>query len=237
MHRNRSFLFGWAALYLLGGCLGVALAAGGQSERPKVLIIGDSISIGYTDKVAQLLREKADVERPMREEGKAQNCGPTSKGISDLDLWLGDTEWDVIHFNWGLHDLCYRHPDSTATGHRDKVNGKITVEPEQYEANLRKLVARLKATGAALVWATTTPVPEGTLGRFVGDEVTYNAIAAKVMAENSILIDDLYAYMQPEVEAYWQGPGNVHFTDEGSDYLAVKVAAAIEAVLESEDTP
>lgn len=236
MHRNRS-LFGWAALSLLGGCLGVGLAAGGQSERPKALIIGDSISIGYTDKVAQLLRGKADVERPMREDGKAQNCGPTSKGISDLDLWLGETEWDVIHFNWGLHDLCYRHPDSTASGHRDKVNGKVSVKPEQYEVNLRQLVARLQATGATLIWASTTPIPEGTLGRFAGDEITYNAIAAEVMSENGIPIDDLYLYMLPKAEEYWQGPGNVHFTKEGSDYLAAKVAAMIESSLGPDKCP
>lgn len=231
MHRNRSGLFGWVVLCLLGTCLGIGQASGGQGERPKVLLIGDSISIGYTDKVAQLLKDKADVERPMREDGKAQNCGPTSKGISDLDLWLGETEWDVIHFNWGLHDLCYRHPDSTASGHRDKVNGKITVTPDQYEKNLQQLVARLKSTGATLIWASTTPIPEGTLGRFVGDEITYNAIAAEVMSEHGILMDDLYAYMLPKAEAYWQGPGNVHFTDEGSDYLAAQVAATIESAL------
>ena len=232
MHPYRLIL-GWAVLFLFAVCVGHGL----EGDLPRVLIIGDSISIGYTDKVAELLGGEAVVERPLREDGKVQNCGPTSKGISDLDLWLGETEWDVIHFNWGLHDLCDRHPDSTATGHRDKVNGKITVEPEQYEANLRQLVARLKVTGAALIWASTTPVPEGTLGRFVGDEVTYNAIAARVMSENGIPIDDLYTYMLPEVEKYGRAPGDVHYTEEGSGYLAAKVAAAIESVLERESTP
>ena len=88
MHRYR-ILFGLAVFCFLVGFLAPGLVAGGQGERPNVLIIGDSISIGYTDKVAQLLKGKADVERPMREDGKAQNCGPTSKGIADLDLWLG----------------------------------------------------------------------------------------------------------------------------------------------------
>ena len=236
MHHNRTII-GLTVLGLFAGLLGSGMAADGQGDLPRVLIIGDSISIGYTDKVAELLAGEAVVERPMGEDGKAENCGPTSKGIADLDLWLGDARWDVIHFNWGLHDLCYRHPDSTATGHRDKVNGTITVTPEQYEANLRQLVARLKATGANLIWASTTPVPEGTLGRFVGDEVTYKEIAARVMAENNIPIDDLYAYMLPEVAKYGRAPGEVHYTDEGSDYLAVKVAAAIKSGLEGESTP
>ena len=231
MCRNKTF-FGLVVIFFLELCLGVGLAASGQSERPKVLIIGDSISIGYTDKVAQLLEDKADVERPKREDGQVINCGPTSNGIANIDQWLGETQWDVIHFNWGLHDLCYRHEDSKASGRRDKINGEISVKPKQYEENLRRLVARLKSAGAKLIWASTTPVPEGELGRFAGDEITYNAIAAKVMTENGIAINDLHTYMLPNAKKYWQAPGNVHYTEQGSAYLAAKVAAMIESALE-----
>ncbi|MFC1763736.1 alpha/beta hydrolase fold domain-containing protein [Planctomycetota bacterium] len=230
MHRNRTIL-GLVVLFLLQVCLCTGLAADSQSDRPKVLILGDSISIGYTDKVTQLLADMADVARPKREDGRPANCGPTSSGLTNIDKWLGDTQWDVIHFNWGLHDLCYRHKDSKASGHRDKINGKVSVKPEQYEINLRKLVTRLRSTGAKLIWASTTPVPEGTIGRFAGDELTYNAIAAKVMSENGIKINDLHAYMLPKVKTYWQEPGNVHYTEEGSAFLAAKVARAIEDAL------
>ncbi|MCH2583659.1 MAG: SGNH/GDSL hydrolase family protein, partial [Planctomycetes bacterium] len=71
---------------------------------PRVLLIGDSISIGYTVGVRELLSGKANVHRPLT------NCGPTTKGVKELDKWLGDKSWDVIHFNFGLHDLKYLGP-------------------------------------------------------------------------------------------------------------------------------
>jgi acetyl esterase/lipase len=51
------------------------------------------------------------------------------------------------------------------------------------------------------------------------------------MAENKIIVDDLYTYMHPKALEYWVGPGNVHYTNEGSAYLAEKVAAVIECAL------
>lgn len=220
-----------AVMFLIALCLVTGLVRGEQTDKPKVLIIGDSISIGYTNDVVKLLADKADVVRPKRANGSVINCGPTATGLAGIDQWLGDTKWDVIHFNWGLHDLCYRHKDSKAGGKRDKVNGTITAVPGEYEANLRKLVSRLKSTGATLIWASTTPVPDGEVGRIKGDEIIYNAVAAKVMAENGIAVNDLYAHMLGKATEYWRGPGDVHFTREGSKYLADKVRSMIECAL------
>ena len=66
---------------------------------PRVLLIGDSISIGYTLPTRELLKGKANVHRI------PTNGGPTIRGLVQIDSWLGDGKWDVIHFNWGLHDL------------------------------------------------------------------------------------------------------------------------------------
>ncbi len=68
---------------------------------PRVLLIGDSISIGYTLPTRDALKGKANVHRP------PANCGPTPRGVEHLDAWLGDGKWNVIHFNFGLHDLKY----------------------------------------------------------------------------------------------------------------------------------
>lgn len=94
---------------------------------PKVLILGDSISMGYTNMVRDGLKGKANVVRPK------DNCGDTVIGLRELDAWLGDKDWDVIHFNWGLWDLCYRNPKLDKAGNRDKVNGKISVPVADYE--------------------------------------------------------------------------------------------------------
>lgn len=195
---------------------------------PNVLILGDSISIGYTLPVRKILSGKANVYRPMRKGGKApDNCGDTTMGIANIDKWLGETKWDVIHFNWGLWDLCYRHPESKEQGKRDKVKGTLSTKPEDYEKNLETLVARLKKTGAKLVWAHTTVVPEGEVGRFVGDDAKYNAIARKVMERNQIPINDLYTLTKDFPADHFIGPGDVHFTSKASGKLAEQVAAEI----------
>lgn len=69
--------------------------------------------------------------------------------------------------------------------HRDKVNGKLSVPPEQYREKMEKIVARRKETSAELIWCATTPVPEGEAGRKVGDEIAYNLIAAEIMGKNT----------------------------------------------------
>src|SRR5690606_1319408 len=65
---------------------------------PRVLLIGDSVSRGYTAAVRKALAGKANVHRA------PANCGPTSLGLNKLDVWLGSGKWDVIHFNFGIHD-------------------------------------------------------------------------------------------------------------------------------------
>jgi hypothetical protein len=190
-------------------------------KLPRVLLIGDSISIGYTGSVTKLLAGKADVRRIP---GNGQHSGT---GLKKLDAWLGNEPWDVIHFNWGLWDLCYRSKASKSQGRRDKKNGKITYTLDQYEKNMRQLAKRLKATKSKLIWAATTPVPPGEAGRIEGDAAKYNAVAAKIMQEHGIVINDLHAHILPVQKKYASRPGDVHFTRAGSMFLAEKVAASI----------
>jgi hypothetical protein len=188
---------------------------------PRVLLIGDSISMGYTLPVRELLRDKANVLRVM------ENAADTGHGMEKLDQWLGDGKWSVIHFNFGLHDLKYLDEKGTYVT-PDK--GKQVALLPQYEANLRSLVQRLQKTGAKLIWASTTPVPDGSQGRVKDDELRYNEIALKVMKEYGIPVDDLHAVIV-NGPAGLQLPNNVHFIKEGYELLARSVAASIEAAL------
>jgi len=195
---------------------------------PRVLIIGDSISIGYQVALREALAGKANVHRP------ATNCGPTSRGVDQIEQWLATDnsnsgKWDVIHFNFGLHDV-YHYDDNGNRTDADK--GHCQVIASDYEKNLEKLVSRMKKTGAKLIFATTTPVPDGSPGRNKGEEVTYNDIARRVMQRHGVAIDDLYAFALPRL-AEIQLPQNVHFKPEGSKVLAGQVAASILKVLES----
>lgn len=190
---------------------------------PRVLLIGDSISIGYTLAVREELKGKANVHRP------ATNCGPTTRGVAEIDKWLGDGKWDVIHFNFGLHDLKFVD-DQGKNASPDK--GHPQVSADDYQKNLETLVARMKKTGAKLIFATTTPVPMGADARIKGDEEKYNEIAAGVMKKHGVAIDDLYAFSLPKL-AEIQLPANVHFKPEGSKVLAKQVAAEIQKALET----
>jgi hypothetical protein len=182
-------------------------------KLPRVLLIGDSISMGYTLPTRQLLKGAANVHRI------PENGGPTRNGLGKMDEWLGDGKWDVIHFNFGLHDL--RLDD-----------GKHQVPIEEYGKNLAALVAKLKVTGAKLIWATTTPVPGGKLSppRRTEDVPEYNAVARKIMDENEVAVDDLYSFALPRLTDI-QLPANVHFTQDGYALLATQVTASIEAAL------
>jgi len=199
-------------------------------QLPNVLILGDSISIGYTRAVRTKLAGKANLYRPMQGKGPA-NCGDTTIGLAKIDSWLGTQKWDVIHFNWGLWDLCYRNPTSKNQGNRDKVGGKVSTTPEDYEKHLEQLVTRLEATGAKLIWASTTFVPEGEAGRFVGDDAKYNAVAERVMKKHHIAADDLYTLSKDFAGKFSTKAGDVHFTPEGYDKLAEQVSNSIGKVL------
>ncbi len=210
----------------------------GVLDQPKplrVLILGDSISIGYTPHVRQALKGQAIVVRASRggDDRRTENCAGTTKGVRQIDRWLAQDggSWDVIHFNFGLHDLKRVHPETRANSN-DPAHPR-QAEPAQYEANLRKIVERLQATGATLIFATTTPVPEGVKPmRDVADGPRYNAIATGIMAEAGIAVNDLFAHVE-ENGARYQRPADVHFKPAGSKRLAAKVAAAILAVSEA----
>ncbi|MCA9185772.1 MAG: hypothetical protein KDA99_09135, partial [Planctomycetales bacterium] len=197
-----------------------------DARLPRVLLLGDSISIGYTLPVRDLLAGEANVHRPN------ENCGPTTRGVERIDAWLGDKPWDVIHVNFGLHDLKYCDDEGNLVAVGD---GHVQVPPDAYQANLRQLLARLRATGARIIWTTTTPVPEGAKGRVVGDAAKYNTLALQVAYRElgqDLFVDDLYA-LAKEKQAELQQPANVHFTNDGSKVLAEQVSNAIRAALAS----
>ena len=182
---------------------------------PRVLLIGDSISIGYTLEVRELLKGKANVHRiPV-------NGGATEVGLAKMKEWLGDGKWDVIHFNFGLHDA--KHKSAT----------EFRASREEYAENLRKLIEMMKPTGAKLIFATTTPVPkDGKLSatRIFDGIPERNEIAKKVMADNGVGIDDLYAVVLPVRDKVGRD-NDVHFGPEGYELIAKAVADSIETQL------
>ena len=183
---------------------------------PHVLIIGDSISIGYTLPTRALLQGKVNLHRI------PTNGGPTTKGLMEIDKWLGKRKGDLIHFNWGLHDLKYMGKDGTNLVPKEK-GGVVQVPLADYEKNLEKLVGRMKKAARQLVWRNTTPIPLGSQARYVGDAVKYNQAAARVMKKHKIPTLDLFSPSKQNMKD-WMRVANVHYHPDGSQALAELVA-------------
>lgn len=200
-------------------------------DLPNVLLLGDSISIGYTPFVREMLKLRANVFRPMQDNGKPENCAGTTNGVEHIDRWLRGRKWTVIHFNFGLHDL--KHVDPVTRENSNNPDHPQQADPKIYRKNMEIIVEKLKATGAKLIFATTTPYPDKVNGplRLPGMPEKYNRIAVKIMNRNQIGINDLYAFMLPRMKEL-QLPENVHFTEEGSRALAEKVTERIKEALD-----
>ncbi len=183
-------------------------------QLPNVLIIGTSISIGYTPYVREMLSGVANTYRI------PENSNSTEVAMAKIDFWLGDMKWDVIHVNFGLHDLKYTFGDK-----------QQDVPPAKYQANLRKLLRRMCATGAKVVWANTSYYPEKCVPRRdVGDDALYNQLAEEVLKEfPQIIVDDQYSLTKANPDN--QLPNNVHFKPEGYMQQAAQASEIIKTAL------
>ena len=184
----------------------------------RVVLIGDSIRIGYEPTVVGALRDWAEVCSPA-----AENCWNSLRVLQRLAEWLGAEHADVVHLNCGLHDLA-----------RDRVSGLPRVGIEEYRQNVRQILQRvLAAKPGGIVWATITPTDEvrhhavKLFDRFEADVAVYNQIACDVASELGVRINDLYGLVMAHGKDRLLMPDGVHFTNQGCIVLGNAVAQAI----------
>ncbi|NLG51268.1 MAG: SGNH/GDSL hydrolase family protein [Chloroflexi bacterium] len=188
---------------------------------PLVVLIGDSIRMGYQEVVQRELKAVAEVWAPVENGGNSRNV------LAHLDEWVISRQPQVVHLNCGLHDLRKEFDQEQAA-----------VGIEEYAANVRQISTRVREqTDATLIWATTTPVNQAwhhaTKGfdRLEADVRAYNQVAAAIATELGIPINDLYkVVMQAGRDSYLQ-PDGVHFSPAGYELLGQAVARAIAAHL------
>lgn len=183
-----------------------------ETNLPRVLLIGDSITRDYYPEVEKHLAGRAYV---------ARLC--TSRFLTDpvlakeLALVLGSTKFDVVHFNNGMHG--WQHSE------------------EEYQKAFPKFLAAIKkyAPDAKLVWASTTPLkesktlPPGKQTEASDERIAArNDIALKAIAGKGIAVDDLNALVRGHPEYH---SDNVHFNSEGIKVQAVQVAERVGEVL------
>lgn len=194
---------------LVWGTRKCRFAQAATSSHPKALLLGDSISIGYTDFVVGILDGEVDVHRPLNANGGYLNCEGTTKAKAEIDSWLGVGSWDVIHFNFGLHDL--KHVDPVTGRNSRKPEDPQQANVEQYAENLEAIVTKLKSTKAPLIFATTTPYPDDPGGplRDPGQPERYNAAALAIMRRHGVTVNDLYGLVHSRMDEFLP-PRNVH---------------------------
>ena len=189
--------------------------------RPRLLLLGDSISIGYTLPLRRELKGIANIHRP------AANCTHTRNGVRNLVKWLGTGKWDVIHCNFGLHD-CVRDGEKQA------------VPLAEYQSNLESIFHRLRATEARIAWASTTSVHHDLRCRDTAtghwleyrdvDVQEYNDAAAVIAHRHGAAIDALGESVRTRL-ASLQIPGDIHFTKAGYQALGQQAANVLRGML------
>ena len=187
-----------------------------MANLPLIVLIGDSIRMGYQNHVASQLAGRAEVWAPKPNGGDSRNV------LAHLDQWVLARQPDVVHVNCGLHDL-------------KRAFGATSAVPlDEYERNVRQMLQRLqRELNGAVVWATTTPVDENWhhqnkgFDRLEADVEAYNATARAVAVDLEVPIDDLFAVIECEGKAQLLTQDGVHFTAEGSQLLGRVVAEHI----------
>ncbi len=200
-------------------------------KLPRVLVVGDSISMNYHNSAKAALAGKANYYRV---EG---NGGPSDRGVSCMELWLGDytqkgLHWDVIQFNHGLHDL--KQPYNSG----DKTWGDHQVSIEDYKKNLEKEIEIMKRTGATLIWCSTTPVPNSNKGPYArrkGESQVFNKAALEVISKYpEIQVNDLHKTIS-ESNAFdnWRKGSDVHYWGKEQSIVGAAVADAVTKALKT----
>lgn len=171
-----------------------------EKNTPQMLFLGDPVQRGIVQAAAKELEGQVRVHYP---QGEAGDSGTALARVDDL---LGENQWEIIYFNFGIGDLFYKDPSTSEIRIMCKHAGGVRVStPEQYEKQLDALVQRLRTTGAELVWGSTTPMvnvdffPSYQGNLFDADaERGYNAIAARVMAKHKVPVLDLHGHVMAQ---------------------------------------
>lgn len=191
----------------------------------KVLLLGDSIRMGYDEYVKELLKDKCEVYYD-EDNGR----------FSSYTLWQANQffknhgKFDVVHWNNGYWDMNVEAPMTDA------------MHPiEEYIHFLKRIIGEIRRNGAEIIFATTTPILcKGSAldNTGVGINISYdndwvikyNVAAKKLMAEENITVNDLYELML-KGENYYKCEDLLHLTQEGYRLCAEQAAKRIEEKL------
>lgn len=169
-----------------------------QTNKPEILVIGDSISIGYTPYVQQLMPSYELIHNPC-------NAMSSEWTRSQLKYWVKGRHFRAIVWNNGLWDIASWQ----------------AVYPFRYEQNLKHIARVLKNHADVVVFPLSTHVPVGAEGRDNADVIVRNQIAISVMLTENVPVVDLYSI---SVLLPHPSPTDPHFTSAGYQALGMAVS-------------
>ncbi len=198
------------------GVLALSAAAAQEKRLPRVVLVGDSIRIGYAPFVAKRLDGKAIVISP------APNGQDTGNVLRNFEEWVLNEKPDVVHINAGLHDLKLK-------------DRSYQVPLVEYEKNLRMILERIqKETKAKVIFATTTPILDNLhaqrkagFDRLEADVQKYNIAAVSIMKPARVPINDLHKLVEGAGKEKLISSDGTHYTQEGYEMLAAAVTDSI----------
>lgn len=190
-----------------------------DTANPNLLVLGDSISIGYTGPLIELLGSQYDIMHP------ADNCRNTTYTLENTDRWL--TTWpkyDVIIWNNGIWDSVYTSWWKQYAS--DQPVEWYHVDNDLYETNLIQIARKLKATGARVIFFTTTDIPAESAVFEPGREIQLNEIAKRVLPAEGIEVYDLNAVGLSVPHAHVNS-FDVHFADQTNREFAAYISGIV----------
>jgi len=172
-----------------------------DTSKPRVLLVGDSIVAGHGTLVYELLKENLCVD-----------FFATSKHItnsdymSDLDIMLQKSNYELILFNNGLHGF--------------------DVDDKYYKQALFDALTYLKTKTNCLCWRSSTPMLSANLNDFNSERtpriISRNRDADEVANSLNLASLDLYTPMAENKSLFSQDA--VHYTEEGQKTQAKMIA-------------
>ncbi len=184
----------------------------------KVVLMGDSIRMGYDKYVKEALLDTAEVYYP------SENCRFAEYMLRYAHVWKEEGKWpddvDLVHWNAGLWDVLELFDDGPLTS--------ISYYAEAI-ARINKRI-RMLYPKAKIVFATSTPVIEEKYGEGAKrhNEIIkkYNEAAINALASSDTLINDLYSLAEGFPEEYHSDPTH-YSTDKGRELIGGRVISII----------